>query len=161
MSPPSLPVQSSHRKHCHQQVSPSPTPSSQTSGEPTLPQLMCQVACKTLPFRRPQTQPPPLSPVIDLTQLSTPPLSPQEVINLRSPSPTPVPVSLLHATSHSPSYHVRLLSPTLAQSTPIIPETHLRDHQWMPATLDLDGTIMPNPFNIPYIPAHSPTPQPS
>jgi hypothetical protein len=159
MSPPSHPILSSHRKHHPQQASPSPTLSSQTSGAPTLPQLMRQVACKTLPFRKPQAQPQPSPQTIDLTQESTPPrLPPLTTIDLRSPSLTPIQTLCLHDTSRSPSYHVHSLSLTPARSTPVIPETHLRDHQWTPITPDPDGTILPNPLNTPYILTCSPTP---
>ena len=158
MSPPSLPVQSSHRKHHHWQASPSLTPSSQMSSTPTLPQLMCQVTCKILLFPKQQPQPPCLLLTIDLTRESTPPLPPLDIIDLQSQSSTPIPISHPHATSHSQSYHVQLLTPLTAQSTPVIPETHLWDHHWTPTTPDLDGTILPNLFNTPFIPAHSLTP---
>jgi hypothetical protein len=95
---------------------------------PTLPQLMHQVAHKTLPFRKPRAQPLPPLQTVNLIQESTPPLPPQEVIDLQSPSLTPVPTLPPHTTSHSPSYHIHSLSPTPAQSIPTIPETHLRDH---------------------------------
>jgi hypothetical protein len=158
MSPPSPPVQSSRHKHRHRQASPSPTSSLQTSGVPTLPQLMRQVARKTLLFWKPRAQHQPPSQTVDLTQESTPPLPPREVIDLQSPSLTPIPILRQPDISRSPSYHIHSLSPTPARSTPIIPETHLRNHQWMPTTPDPDGTIMPNLFNTPYIPAHSLTP---
>ena len=158
MSPPSLPVQSSCRTCHHQQASPSLTPSSQMSGAPTLPQLIQQVTCKTLPFHKPCPQHPQPLPTIDLTCESTPLLPPREVIDLRSQNLTPIPTLLPHTTSCSPSYYVRSLTLTTAQSTLVIPETHLQDHHWTPTTLDPDGTILPNPFNTLFILARSPTP---